>query len=99
MSFIGKPVYKIWATNALRFGNIMAEKQKDGWTYVKVKWKDDEAYEMDVKRVIQYRNIKHDPEREWHRVDNIKFFNPAKMMSTLRKLAPFNSGSSLELKL
>ena len=35
MSFIGKPVYKVWATNSLRFGKVVEEKTKDNWKYVK----------------------------------------------------------------
>ena len=86
MSSIGKPVYKIWATNALRFGNVTAEKTKDGWKYVRVDWKDDEAYEMDIERVVELRNVKYDKEHEWHRIDNVKFFDPLKMTNTLGKL-------------
>jgi len=86
MSFIGKPVYKIWATNSLRFGKIVEEKTKDNWKYVKVDWKDDEAFKMDVDRVIKYRNEKYDEENEWHRIDNVKVFNPSIMISTISKL-------------
>ena len=86
MSFIGKPVYKIWATNALRFGNVIAEKTKDGWKYVRVDWKDDEAYEMDIKRVVELRNIKYEKEHEWYRIDHVKFFDPLKMVETLGKV-------------
>jgi hypothetical protein len=86
MSFIGKPVYKVWATNALRFGNVTAEKTKDGWKYVRVDWKDDGAYEMDTKRVVELRNIEYDKEFEWHRVDQVKLFDPLKMAATLGKL-------------
>ena len=86
MSFIGKPVYKVWATNALRFGNVTAEKTKDGWKYVRDDWKDDEAHEMDIKRVVKLRNIEYDKEHEWHRIDHVKFFDPLKMAATLGKL-------------
>jgi len=86
MSFIGKAVYTVWATNALRFGNVTAEKTKDGWKYVKVDWKDDEAYKMDVERVIKLRNTTYDEGHEWHRIDNVKFFDPSKMATTLGKL-------------
>ncbi len=86
MSFIGKPVYKIWATNALRFGNVTADKTKDNWKYVRVDWKNDEAYKVDIERVVKLRNIEYDEEHEWHRIDNIKFFDPLKMAATLGKL-------------
>ena len=75
MSFIGKAVYKIWATNALLFGNVTAEKTKDGWKYVRVDWKDDEAYKMDVARVIKLRNVEYDEQYEWHRIILGKSFN------------------------
>ena len=86
MSFIGKPVYKIWATNALRFGNVTAEKTKDNWKYVRVDWKNDEAYKMDIERVVKLRNIEYDEEHEWHRIDNVRFFDPLKMTNTIGKL-------------
>jgi hypothetical protein len=86
MSFIGKAVYAVWATNALRFGNVTAEKTKDGWKYVRVDWKDDDAHQMDVARVIKLRNTKYDDEHDWHRIDNVKFFDPLKMVATLGKL-------------
>ena len=86
MSFIGKPVYKIWAVDALRFGNVTAEKQREGWTYVKIKWKDDEAHEMDVRRVLQYRNIDRDPEKDWHRVRH----HPARRIVLHRKYETTN---------
>ena len=86
MSFIGKAVYKIWATNALLFGNVTAEKTKDGWKYVRVDWKNDEAYKMDVTRVVKLRNVEYDKEHEWHRIDHVKFFNPLEMVETLGKL-------------
>ena len=41
MSFIGKPVYKVWATNDLRFGNVTEEKTENGRKFVRVDWKDD----------------------------------------------------------
>ena len=86
MGLIGKSVYKVWAFNSLRFGNIVAEKKKDGWKYVKVDWKDDEAYEMDVARVVELRSVKYDENHEWHRVDSIKVFDPITMTQTLGKL-------------
>jgi|TARA_R110000824_G_scaffold170181_2_gene347453 hypothetical protein len=86
MNIIGKPVYKVWATNALRFGNVVEEKIKDDWKYVLVDWKDDEAYEMDIQRVVELRNIKYDKEQEWYRIDRVKFFDPLKMVETLGKV-------------
>ena len=86
MSFIGKPVYKVWATNALRFGNVAEEKTENGRKYVRVDWKDDSAYQMDVKRVTELRNINYDSNHEWDYVGNIKVFDPSKMICTLTKL-------------
>ena len=86
MGLIGKSVYKVWAFNALRFGNVVAEKMKDGWRYVKVDWKDDDAYEMDIARVVNLRNVQYDEEHEWHRADSIKVFDPSAMAQTLGKL-------------
>ena len=86
MNIIGKPVYKVWATNALRFGNVTAEKTKDNWKYVRVDWKNDEAYKMDIERVVKLRSIEYDEEHEWHRIDSVKFFDPLKMTATLGKI-------------
>ena len=86
MSFIGKPVYKVWAVNGLRFGKVAEEKIENGRKYVRVDWKDDEAHEMDIKRVVKLRYIEYDKEHEWHRIDHVKFFDPLKMAATLGKL-------------
>ena len=86
MNLIGKPVYKVWAVNALRFGNVIGEKMKDGRKYVKVDWKDDEAYEMDIARIVELRNVKYNEEYEWYRADSVKVFDPTSMSKTLGKL-------------
>ena len=86
MDLIGKSVYKVWSFNALRFGNVVAEKMKGGWKFVKVDWKDDDAYEMDIDRVVKLRNVEYNKEHEWHRVDSVKVFDPAAMTETLGKL-------------
>ena len=86
MSFIGKPVYKVWATNALRFGNGAEEKTENGRKYVRVNWKDDVEYQMDVKRVVEFRKVEYDSSHEWDYIGNVKVFDPSKMISTLTKL-------------
>jgi hypothetical protein len=86
MSFIGKPVYKVWAVNGLRFGKVAEEKIENGRKYVRVDWKDDTAYQMDVKRVVELRKIDYDSNHEWDYIGNIKIFDPSKMISTLTKL-------------
>ena len=70
MSFIGKPVYKVWAVNALRFGKVTEEKTENGRKYVRV----------------ELRKIDYDSNHEWDYIGNIKIFDPSKMISTLTKL-------------
>ena len=88
MSFVGKSVYTIWGGTVLRFGNITEEKMENRWKYVRVDWKDDEAYDKAAKWKGQMRNIEY-PEAnlEWYRVDKINIFEPHKMISTIAKVA------------
>jgi len=51
-----------------------------------VDWKDDDAFEMDRKRVTDLRNVEMDPKYEWYRIDEIKVFNPVKMLLTIGKV-------------
>lgn len=86
MNFIGKPVYNIWRERHIRFGIVIEEKNEDKWKYVRVDWKDDDAFEMDRKRVTDLRNVEMDPKYEWYRIDEIKVFNPVKMLLTIGKV-------------
>jgi len=86
MSFIGKSVYAIWGDRNLRFGTVIEERTENKWKFVKVNWKDDEAYEMDRKRVTELRNIEVDSKYDWHRADNVVVFEPSEMITTLKKL-------------
>ena len=86
MSFIGKSVYAIWGGRNLRFGTVIEERTENKWKFVKVSWKDDEAYEMDRDRVIELRNVDIDSKYDWHRADNIVVFEPSEMITTLKKL-------------
>ncbi len=86
MSFIGKSVYAIWGGRNLRFGTVIEERTENKWKFVKVNWKDDEAYEMDRDRVTELRNIEVDSKYDWHRADNVVVFEPSEMITTLKKL-------------
>ena len=86
MNFVGKPVYNIWRERHIRFGVVIEEKNEDKWKYVRVDWKDDDAFEMDRKRVTDLRNVEMDPKYEWYRIDEIKVFNPVKMLLTIGKV-------------
>ena len=33
------------------------------------------VYKMDIKRVTKLRNIDHEKEYEWYRIDNVRFFD------------------------
>ena len=73
-------------TLTFKFEQTIEEKTENGRKYVRVDWKDDTAYQMDVKRVTELRNINYDSNHEWDYIGNIKIFDPSKMISTLTKL-------------
>jgi hypothetical protein len=81
---IGKNVWSRFGDNCLRFGKVVEEKIQNGWAYVRVEWVDDEAFEMDRQRVIEMRG--YDKYDNWHRVDQISFFNKEGLINTISKL-------------
>lgn len=86
MSFIGKSVYTVWGNKSLRFGTVIEERTENNWKFVKVDWKNDDAYEMDRKRVTELRNLEVDSKYDWHRADSVVVFEPSEMITTLKKL-------------
>ena len=86
MSFIGKSVYTVWGNKSLRFGTVVEERTENNWKFVKVDWKNDDAYEMDRKRVTELRNLEVDSKYDWHRADSVVVFEPSEMITTLKKL-------------
>jgi hypothetical protein len=86
MNLVGKSVYTVWGNRSLRFGTVIEERTENKWKFVKVDWKNDEAYEMDRKRVTDLRNLEVDSKYDWHRTDHIVVIEPLKMMTTLSKL-------------
>ena len=83
MSFIGKSVYAIWGNKSLRFGTVIEERTENNWKFVKVDWKNDDAYEMDRKRVTELRNLEVDSKYDWHRADHVVVFKPVDLLATL----------------
>ena len=86
MSFVGKSVYTVWGNKSLRFGTVIEERTENNWKFVKVDWKNDDAYEMDRKRVTELRNLEVDSKYDWHRADSVVVFEPSEMITTLKKL-------------
>ena len=89
MTHVGKQVYTTFGNNSLRFGNVVEEKMdKDGgvheWKFVRVDWVDDEAFEQDRQRVIQFRG--YDKYSDWYRIDKLKVFKPHKLIGRIKKL-------------
>ncbi len=89
MTHVGKPVYTLFGNRTLRFGNVIEEKMEDSgghdWKFVRVDWVDDEAFEQDRQRVIQFRG--YDKYSDWYRIDRIKVFEPSSLINTVRKLS------------
>ena len=89
MTHVGKQVYTLFGNNSLRFGTVVEEKMdKVGgvheWKFVRVDWVNDEAFEQDRQRVIQFRG--YDKYSDWYRIDRIKVFEPSTIISTIKKL-------------
>jgi len=84
MTYIGKAVYNIWDAQSIRFGSVVKEKMEENWKYLLVDWVNDEKFTQAKKDSSSSKEVHNFP--EWHRVDNIKVFQPEDMISSLRKL-------------
>lgn len=68
-----------------RWGKITeVEKSKDGWTYYKVAWVDDEVYEGSVRYRTEMTGKSY--EKELYRGDELKEVDVVKTIDTLQKL-------------
>ena len=85
MSMLEKIVMNIWG-GVPRFGRVIEEKIENNWRYVKVNWVNDEAFEMDHRRVLKLRNMKVDEKFDWYRSDKVRIINLSKLISTLSDL-------------
>ena len=85
MSMLEKIVMNIWG-GVPRFGRVIEEKIENNWRYVKVNWVNDEAFEMDHRRVLKLRNIKVYEKFDWYRSDKVRIINLSKLISTLSEL-------------
>ena len=83
-SFIGQSIYTTRGGFGLRFGNITAEKMDGKIRMVKVDWKDDNGFENDRELVKRMRH--YDKYSDWYKMGHLTPFNPATMISTIRKL-------------
>ena len=79
----GKSVWAVFG-NSLRFGSIIEAKECGTWTYVRVDWVDDHAFEMDRQRVIELRGS--DRYSDWYRIDKVSFFDKEELVSKINKL-------------
>tara|TARA_R110002012_G_scaffold179221_1_gene344803 strand:- start:47 stop:325 length:279 start_codon:yes stop_codon:yes gene_type:complete len=88
LTHVGKQVYTLFGNNTLRFGNVVEEKMEDSgghdWKFVRVDWVDDNEFEQDRQRVIQFRG--YDKYSDWYRIDKIKVFNCSQMIKKIKKL-------------
>jgi hypothetical protein len=81
---IGKTVWTIFGNHSIRFGTVVEEGVKGAWTYVRVNWVDDDAFEMDRQRVVQMRGS--DRYSDWYRIDRISVFDKTELIKTVNKL-------------
>ena len=81
---IGKTVWTTFGNSAIRFGTVIAEDVNDAWTYVRVDWVDDSAFEMDRQRVIEMRGD--DRYSDWYRIDKVSVFDKKELIKTVNKL-------------
>lgn len=81
---IGKAVMMPFG-NSFRYGVVTNTKVEDGWTFVRCRWVEDEAFEQDVNLVCRLRNLER--EEEWNRVDKIRFISIGEQISKLSKLS------------
>ncbi len=85
MSMLEKVVMNIW-NGVPRFGRVIEERTENNWSFVKVDWVDDGAYQMDRQRVLSLRNETKDDSYDWYRADKVKVINPSKLIKTLSEL-------------
>lgn len=81
---IGKTVWTTFGNSAIRFGTVIAEDVNGAWTYVRVDWVDDSAFEMDRQRVIEMRG--NDRYSDWYRIDKVSVFDKKELLKTVNKL-------------
>lgn len=81
---IGNTVWNKFGDHELRFGKVTETKTCGGWSYVRVDWVGDEAFEMDRQRVINLRG--YDKYSDWYRIDKISFFDKEELVSKINKL-------------
>jgi hypothetical protein len=81
---IGKPVMMPYGTS-FRYGVVVNTRQEDGWTFVRCRWVEDDAFNHDVERVCNLRNLER--EEEWNRVDSVSFISIGEQISKLSKLS------------
>jgi|TARA_R110000744_G_scaffold79885_3_gene156795 hypothetical protein len=81
---IGKSVWTKSGNHNLRIGKVTEEKTENNWSFVKVAWINDEAFEQDRRRVIELRG--YDKYSDWYRIDKISFFDKDDLINTINKL-------------
>tara|TARA_R110000796_G_scaffold65503_2_gene151296 strand:+ start:4149 stop:4397 length:249 start_codon:yes stop_codon:yes gene_type:complete len=81
---IGKSVWTTSGNHNLRIGKVTEEKTENNWSFVKVAWINDEAFEQDRRRVIELRG--YDKYSDWYRIDKISFFDKDDLINTINKL-------------
>tara|TARA_Y100000296_G_C5152662_1_gene247293 strand:+ start:1302 stop:1541 length:240 start_codon:yes stop_codon:yes gene_type:complete len=79
MSLIGKSIYHIHGVNQLQFGTVIDEKQINTWLWVQINWVNGAPSNI-------YNSPSVSKSADWVRVDNVRVFQPSKMIKSLQKL-------------
>tara|TARA_R110002012_G_scaffold272845_1_gene458597 strand:+ start:212 stop:487 length:276 start_codon:yes stop_codon:yes gene_type:complete len=73
-----------------RYGIVETTFIKGKWTYANVKWFDDEPYEQAMASIEAIRNK--DTTQHLYRADELKWIDPDKERTTLRKVMDYQMG-------
>ena len=79
MSLVGKSVYHIHDVNKIQFGNVIDEKNKSTWKWVKINW-------LNGQPTNNCNSPSLDTKTNWFRIDTVKVFNPQDMIYDLQAL-------------
>ena len=83
---IGQAVFQDYH-DIRRYGVVETTFIKGKWTYVNVKWFDDQPYERAMASIEAIRNK--DTTQHLYRVDELKRIDPDKERTTLRKIMDY----------
>ena len=79
MPQVGDHVYIISDVNRLSFGTVIAEEERGGWRWFRVSWINQQPSNISGKMSMN-------PNTGWFRFDTLSFFDPKKMINSMKSL-------------